>query len=85
MKRIPPLPDRRTALRVGGAGLFGLSLPQFLHAEGKRTDREYYDLAADPWQLTNLLGDATPSNDPPVSALADSLAAQRRCAGAGCF
>lgn len=30
-----PLPDRRTALRVGGAGLFGLTLPQLLRAEGK--------------------------------------------------
>src|SRR5262245_51255018 len=33
------LPRRRTALRVGGAGRFGLSLPQLLRAEGKRKVR----------------------------------------------
>src|SRR6478672_3113664 len=32
-------PDRRTALRVGGAGLFGLTLPQLLRAEGRRKAR----------------------------------------------
>src|SRR5437764_2253626 len=32
-------PDRRTALRVGGAGLLGLTLPQLLRAEGKRKAR----------------------------------------------
>jgi hypothetical protein len=32
-------PDRRTALRVGGAGLFGLTLPQLLRADGKRKAR----------------------------------------------
>src|SRR5437588_6484033 len=33
------LPDRRTILRVGGAGLFGLTLPQLLRADGKRKAR----------------------------------------------
>ncbi len=28
------------------------------------TYREYYDLADDPWELENLLGDSDPSNDP---------------------
>jgi hypothetical protein len=32
-------PDRRTALRVGGASLFGLTLPQLLRAEGKHKVR----------------------------------------------
>jgi uncharacterized protein (DUF1501 family) len=32
-------PDRRAALRLGGAGLFGLTLPQLLRAEGKRKAR----------------------------------------------
>jgi len=58
---------------------------EYYDGAGRRTDREYYDLAADPWQLTNLLGDETPSNDPPVADLADKLAAQRRCAGSACF
>ncbi|GGK01847.1 hypothetical protein GCM10010123_34700 [Pilimelia anulata] len=51
---------------------------------GRVTDREYYDLAADPWQLTNLYGDRKPGNDPAVGPLAAALAAQRRCAGAAC-
>ena len=50
--------------------------------------REYYDLAADPWQLDNLLADADPTNDPDVAALSRDLAAARGCAGttlaAGC-
>jgi hypothetical protein len=33
------LPDRRTLLRVGGAGLFGLTLPQLVRASGKRKAR----------------------------------------------
>ncbi len=46
--------------------------------------REYYDLANDPWQLTNLLNDGNPGNDPPVAQLAAILAADRVCAGASC-
>ncbi|MEV4510017.1 sulfatase-like hydrolase/transferase [Dactylosporangium sp. NPDC049525] len=51
---------------------------------GAVTDREYYDLDRDPWQLTNLLGDAAAGNDPPTAALAAALARQRTCAGHGC-
>jgi arylsulfatase A-like enzyme len=58
---------------------------EYYDADGRRTDREYYDLAADPWQLTNLLGAASSRNDPPLDGLVDALAAQRRCAGSGCF
>jgi arylsulfatase A-like enzyme len=66
-----------------------LSLGRYQYTEyydesGRRTDREYYDLAADPWQLTNLLGDASSANDPPLSGLVDALAAQRRCTGSAC-
>ncbi|MDQ3946521.1 MAG: sulfatase [Actinomycetota bacterium] len=43
--------------------------------------REYYDLAADPWQLDNLLADTDPANDPDVDALSTDLAAARQCAG----
>lgn len=48
------------------------------------TFREYYDLVSDPWQLTNLLGDANPDNDPPageLAALALLLSRDRRCVG----
>jgi arylsulfatase A-like enzyme len=46
--------------------------------------REYYDLVNDPFQLTNLLGDADPSNDPPLdeqSTLSLDLARDRQCVG----
>jgi arylsulfatase A-like enzyme len=46
--------------------------------------REYYNLAADPWQLTNLLGDGTTVNDPPPEELARlslQLERDRRCSG----
>jgi arylsulfatase A-like enzyme len=43
--------------------------------------REYYDLVADPWQLSNLLADADPGNDPDVARLSADLVAARRCAG----
>jgi arylsulfatase A-like enzyme len=46
--------------------------------------REYYDLGSDPWQLTNLLEDADPTNDPDVAALSAQLATARTCAGAAC-
>ncbi|MGH8975274.1 MAG: sulfatase family protein, partial [Acidimicrobiia bacterium] len=45
--------------------------------------REYYDLSADPWQLTNLLADADPANDPDVGELSAALAAARHCRGTG--
>jgi arylsulfatase A-like enzyme len=44
--------------------------------------REYYDLAADPWQLENLLADGISENDPDVAALTTGLASARACSGA---
>jgi arylsulfatase A-like enzyme len=46
--------------------------------------REYYDLFADPFELDNLLGDASTANDPNTAALSAQLAADRDCAGADC-
>ena len=46
--------------------------------------REYYDLTVDPWQLTNLLADGDPSNDPPAERLTElalQIAGDRRCQG----
>jgi arylsulfatase A-like enzyme len=48
------------------------------------TFREYYDLNADRFQLTNLLGDTSTSNDPSPSGLAAlqvQLQHDRRCRG----
>jgi arylsulfatase A-like enzyme len=45
------------------------------------TFREYYNLQTDPWELDNLLGDASTSNDPDVSALSQQLAHDRSCEG----
>jgi arylsulfatase A-like enzyme len=49
--------------------------------------KEYHDLVADPWQLTNLLGDGDDSNDPSEAVL-DTLARQlqqdSRCQGPTC-
>ena len=46
--------------------------------------QEYYDLVADPWQLTNLLEDGDPSNDPSAGELTDlntQLEQDRECSG----
>ena len=46
--------------------------------------REYYDLVDDPFQLTNLLGDGDPLNDPPpdeVTRLSLQIDRDRRCRG----
>jgi arylsulfatase A-like enzyme len=51
---------------------------------GAVTDREYYDLHRDPWQLTNVLRDGDPGNDPRTGPLSATLARQRACAGPGC-
>ena len=48
------------------------------------TFREYYDLITDPYQLTNLLGDGDPSNDPDpgrLTLLSAQLQRDRRCEG----
>jgi N-acetylglucosamine-6-sulfatase len=56
-------------------------------AQGAVIAREYYDLAGDPAENTNVLGDATTTNDPPASTLTDlatRLDAFATCAGASC-
>ena len=52
--------------------------------DGSTTVREYYDLVADPWQLTNLLGDANQANNPDVTELSALLLADRLCSGIEC-
>lgn len=57
---------------------------EWYDTSGQVIFREYYDLVADPWQLTNVLADADPANDlDPGSlvALSSRLAIDRQCAG----
>lgn len=51
---------------------------------GRVVARQYYDLASDPWQRRNLLGDADDGNDPDVGRLARRLREDRSCRGASC-
>jgi len=46
--------------------------------------REYYDLVADPYELTNLLADGVPSNDPNVTTIHNRLTGYRTCQGSTC-
>jgi arylsulfatase A-like enzyme len=46
--------------------------------------REYYRLDRDPWQLTNLLRDGNPGNDPDVGRLHRLVKHDRVCAGSAC-
>ena len=58
---------------------------EYYASDGRRVvARQYYDLAADPWQRRNLLGDDSRSNDPDVAELSRRLRADRRCRGAPC-
>jgi arylsulfatase A-like enzyme len=43
--------------------------------------REYYDLSTDPWEISNLLADADPTNDPDVAGLSFRLQQLWTCAG----
>jgi arylsulfatase A-like enzyme len=54
---------------------------EYYDTNGAVRFREYYNLAADPWQLENLLADGDPGNDPNVAALSAQLARDRGCRG----
>ncbi|HEV3473164.1 MAG TPA: sulfatase [Actinomycetota bacterium] len=57
---------------------------EYYDENGSVIYREYYDLAADPYQLVNLYGDADPFNDPPFAFPATQLAQSRTCRGSAC-
>lgn len=52
--------------------------------DGEVHFREYYDMKADRWQLTNLLGNRNSSDDPDTSTLEAQLRMDRSCEGASC-
>jgi arylsulfatase A-like enzyme len=59
---------------------------EYYDRDGAVKFREYYDLAADPYQLVNMLEDGDPSNDPieEIAQLALQLQLDRTCSGASC-
>lgn len=66
------------------AGLYELDREYVEYYRGTGDDpfyREYYNLAKDPFQLLNLLGDRGSGNDPNVSSLSDYLSLARQCSG----
>jgi arylsulfatase A-like enzyme len=52
--------------------------------DGGNPVREYYALYNDPYEMTNLLQDGNPSNDPNVSTLSEQLQRDRFCVGSEC-
>ena len=54
---------------------------EYYGRRGRRIFREFYDLQNDPWELSNLLADGDPTNDPPTAELSAQLAAERACSG----
>jgi arylsulfatase A-like enzyme len=54
---------------------------EYYDPSGRVIFREYYDLARDPFQLNNLFGDASASDDPHVAGLSRQLRADLRCVG----
>lgn len=64
-----------------------LQYTEYYSRKGDLIFTEYYDLAKDPHQLLNLLGDQDPTNDPPrpLQRRLERLTREgRSCAGASC-
>jgi arylsulfatase A-like enzyme len=58
---------------------------EYYDSSGEVFFREYFDLASDPFQLENRLGDDDPTNDPErVGALSEELSSLRSCVEASC-
>ena len=86
---LSPSDRSRLLLEYGGAnGWTSIRTKAFQYTEYLDQDavtfREYYDLRTDPWELTNLLNDGDPRDDPDVAALSTELGRDRRCVGASC-
>lgn len=57
---------------------------EYYNASGTVIYREYYDLANDPYQLENLLGNANVLDDPQWIPISNDLEQMRDCSGATC-
>ena len=78
---------QQTDFEPGWAALRTLTshyIEHYADADRQRiVHREYYDLFADPFELDNLLGDASAANDPNTAVLSAQLAADRRVRRSG--
>lgn len=45
---------------------------------------EFYDLVDDPWEMTNLMADGNPNNNPNLAWVSSELFAARNCRGTAC-
>jgi arylsulfatase A-like enzyme len=58
-----------------------LQYVRWFDGQGRTIAREYYDRANDPFELANLLGDATSANDPATGELDARIERNRTCVG----
>ncbi len=83
-----PDPVARTVPRWASIRNPQLQYVEYYNRAGSAVvNREYYDLAQDPYQLDNLLGDGDVANDPPpeeIDQLHEQLAQDEQCVGASC-
>jgi hypothetical protein len=57
---------------------------EYFRNDGSVAFKEYYDLIADPFELTNLYADGNPDNDPNDAVLSGLLDTYRFCVGSSC-
>jgi len=57
---------------------------ELYNSDGRVMFKEFYRLGRDPWQLSNLLRDDNPKNDPDLRFLHRRLRRDRSCAGSSC-
>jgi arylsulfatase A-like enzyme len=66
------------------AGKVTLIYAETYDNKGNLTDKEFYDLSTDPWQLASLQGSTDHERQSQMARLATRLGQLRSCAGGGC-